>query len=59
MKAMSPSDFQNLLKAAIILTDTQDLEDDLSVDLAFNLWRYIDACRDKYPDLKKVYVQYP
>lgn len=56
---MSASDFQALLKAAITLTDTQDLNDPMSVDVALDLWRYIDACRENYPELKKVYVSYP
>lgn len=54
MKPISKSDFQTLLTAACILTCAQDEEDDLSVDIAFDLWLYISACRKKYPDLNKV-----
>lgn len=59
MKPILESDFRILLKAAIILTHKQDLDDDLSVEVAFNFWKYIDACRKKFPDLKNVRTDYP
>lgn len=56
MKPIPETDFKTLLKAAIILTDAQDLDDTDSVDIAFHLWNYTDACRRKYPNLNGVHL---
>lgn len=55
MKAITPDNFKILLQAAVILTDAQDLDDQDSVDIAFYLWNYTDACRREYPNLKDVH----
>lgn len=56
MKAISKTNFQIVLQAAVILTNAQERKDERSVDVAFMLWRYIDSCRKKHTYLKRVYL---
>lgn len=59
MKQISISDFRTLLKAAYILTEVQDIEDEQSIVIAFDFWMYIDSCRKQYKFLRNVTQSVP
>lgn len=56
MKAITPDNFKLVLQTAAILTIAQDRKDKKSIEIAHQLWQYIDACRRRYPYLQGVYL---
>lgn len=54
MKQPTVQEMKSLLLAAAILTELQTLQDNSSIDIAYNMWAYIDNIRSQYPELKNV-----